>query len=173
MKSKISTLSLGIAVGWGLGVILLVRLGEGGYGFWQRQTAELLQAQGQLRRLQGWLEAEPMVKSRHQEVLGALSRAGQADLSWLCMQELQKEAQEKGLAVMEIRPTQIPRQAKRPPLLRLDVKLDGQLDQLSRFLQGLPEQIPGVRLESIQVIPREDHIQGLLQLQLPVLEGPG
>ena len=171
MKKKPTLFSLGIVIGWGLGVILLVRLAEGGYDLWQRQTADLLQAQGQLRRLQGWLEAEPTVKSRYQEVLGVLSHAGQADLSWLCMQELQKAAQEKGLAVTDIRPTQIPRQAKRPPLLRLDVKLDGQLDQLSQFLQGLPEQIPGVRLESIQVIPRETRIQGLLQLLLPVLEG--
>ena len=152
-------------------VILLVRGVELGLGFWQRQTETLANARQRFARLEGWLEVQEKVVTRHREVLGPLATASGANLSWVTLQGLQQAAQAQGLSVRELRPSQLPAQGQRPPMLRLDLRVEGSLQQMVAFLQQIPDKVPGARLENLQFLPQEaGQAQGLVRLNIPVRE---
>ncbi len=171
MKGQITPRAVGIAVVWLLTVILLVHMGEQGFGFWRRQNEELDNVRQRFARLRGWLEVQDKVTVRHQEALGPLAIASETNLSWVTMQGLQQAAQGQGLSVRELRPSQLPGQGHKPPMLRLDVKVEGRLEQMGAFLQQIPDKIPGVHLENLQFLPQEGgQAQGLIRLTVPDLE---
>ena len=171
MKSQISVRMVLFAGIWLGAVIFLMRAGQEGFGFWQRQTEELSSAKQRFARLQGWLEVQEKVAARHQEVLGPLAAASDANLSWVTLQGLQQAAQGQGLSVRELRPSQLPGQGRKPPILRLDLRIEGRLEQMGLFLQQIPDKIPGARLENLQFLPQEKgQAQGLVRLSIPVLE---
>jgi hypothetical protein len=179
MKPKEALRKLLLALG-GSGLILIgIFLAQSGFGLWDRLQGELVLAQEQLGRFQGWLAAEPQVVSRREELLGPLARVGELDFSWVALQNLQEAAQAQGLIITELRPTQVRRRGS-PPLLRLDAKVEGRLTPLAGFLQQLPQILPGVELDNLQLHPeearlapagspggQEEQVQGILRLLLP------
>ena len=146
---------LAIGLVWALAVVagargvdLLVDLGR-------RQEGELAQKRERLTRLQGWLEVEERVTAQRKEVLGRFALAEGKDVEWVVLQGLQEVAQGQGLSITDLRPSQVKGQGKRKDFFRVDVKLEGDLAQVDRLLQGLPEVLPGVRLENFQLVPLE------------------
>ena len=171
MKSNRSLTMIGIVVGWGFFVIVGVHLVEWGLQLWQRQAQGLSQAQQQLSRLQGWISVEKEVEARRNDVLGPFAHVAGTDLSWVSLQGLQQMATAQGLVVTELRPSQSLAQGGQPRSLRLDAKLEGAVSQIGGLLQHLPEIMPGVRLDNVQLVPqqKEGRIQLLVQLTLPEL----
>ena len=171
MSPNRSWATLGIAIGWGLFVIVGVRVGESGFGLWKHKREALDQAQEQRGRLQGWLDVEKQLKERQEEVWGPFSRVARTDLSRAAFQGLQQVAQEQGVNVIALRPSHLPGQGRQPGILHLDAKIEGQMEQVSGLIRRLPESMPGVRLESLQLVPQgESHIQVFFRLSLPELE---
>lgn len=167
MSVKRSFTTWSIAGAWALFVIAAVTLGDLGWGLWRRQNEGLRNAQERLSRLKGWLTVEEQVEERRNQLLGPFARAGNSDFSWLGLEAVQKAAQVRGLSVTELRPIQVPGRGGQPPTLRLDAKVEGRLDEMSSFLEQLPETLPGVRMEMLQIVPQEgDQVQGLLRLAL-------
>ncbi len=167
LSKKNSVVVAGIALGWVLLVISGVRVLQWVSDAWRRQCEELVQAQEQLRRMHGWLAMEGEVASRHDQVLGPLAHLAGSDLSWMNLQEFQRVAQEQGLSLAEIKPLEIPGPKGQPSRWQLDAKVEGRLEQISVLLQKLPEFMPGVRLENLQLMPQDDgRVQGLLRLSL-------
>ncbi len=169
MKPNRSLTNLGIALGWGLFVIVGVRLVDSGFGFWKKQRETLSQAQEQVKRLQGWLDVEKPLRERQGEVCGSLGRVSGTDLSWAAVQGLQKVAQEQGVSVTQLQPSRTSGQG--PEVLHLDTRIEGRLEQVSGLVQRLPEFLPGIRLDSVQFVPQGgNRIQALLRLSLSLLE---
>gem|GEM_PF-5762830 len=168
MKRPLAT--LGIAAGWLLFVILGVRLVEVGFGFFEKQQEALAQTQEHLMRLKGWLLVEAQVTKRREEVLGPFARVPGGDWSWVTLQGLEQVAKEQSLTVTDLRPSELAGRGLTPTLLRLDAKLEGELAQISGMLRRLPEVMPGVKIESLQLMPQEgNRIQALVRLSLPEL----
>lgn len=156
-----------IALLWMLVVVAAVRLGEGAFGLWQDQRNRLSSARERLGRLMGWLSVQEDVAAREREALGSLTGVDASGLGWLSLQELQELARAGGLAVTELRPTQVPGPSGQPPALRLDLKVEGPLGQFGTFLQQVPDRIPGIRLETLQLLPQAGgRAQALLRLNL-------
>lgn len=156
-----------IAIAWLLGVILGVRLIEGGLQLWQRQKEDLAQSQEKLRRMHGWLSVESEVASRRNEILGPFAQVEKDELPWASLQKLQQLAQEQGLTITDLRPSQLSGGAGQDPIHRLDLKLEGALSQMNAFLKKLPESIPVAQLENLQMVPQEEpKVQMLLRLRL-------
>ncbi len=157
---------------WGLGVLLLVISAQSGFGLWRSLQGELALAQERLGRFQGWLAVEPKVVGRRDEALGSLARARELDFSWVALQNLQEAAKTQGLGLTELRPAHVTRRGS-PPILRLDAKVEGGLAQVTGFLQQLPQALPGVHLDNLQLLPEEGgQIQGILRLLLPFPGAP-
>lgn len=111
---------------------------------------------------------EEEVAVQKNQVLGPFAQTQGGDLHWAALQAIEGAAQSQGLSVTELRPSQVPAQQGKPVMLRLDAKVEGGLDQVSGFLQHLPDALPGVRLDNLQLMPhRENQVQGLLRLYLP------
>ena len=105
--------------------------------------------------------------SRNAITLGRFAPAEPKDAGWLFLQGLQEAAQAEGLAITDLRPSQVKAQGKkRKALFRLDAKLEGDLAQIDRLLQGLPKSLPGVRLENLQLVPQEGgKVQGVMRME--------
>ncbi len=155
---------IGVAAGWGLFMVAAVSAFQWAAGFWKDQRAQLAQSQEQLRRMKGWLEVEPELQRRREELLGPFAGISDQDRVWASLQGLQKAASEAGVSVTELTPSEN---------TRLDAKAEGSPDQLNQLLRKLPETLPGTRLDSLQLIPRDDgRVQGVLRLRL-FKEGAG
>ncbi len=156
-----------IALGWGLLVIGGVSLVGKAFEWWQRQQEILVQSEEQLRRMKGWLAVEEEVRSRRDQVLGPFAHLSKNEVGWVGLQAFQQAAEQQGISVAELKPVETPIQRERGGEFRLDAKIQGRLDQISQFLQKLPDFIPGVHLEDLQLMPSEgDQIQGLLRLRM-------
>lgn len=167
MKPRHLWVTLGIVIGWGLGVVVAVRAGEQGLQLWRQKQEELRQSQEQLRRMLGWLETEQEITARWKEILGPLADVDSADWGWVALQGLQELVQAEGLGVEELRPSLVSGAVGRRPTVQLDAKLQGNLHQVSALLSRLPEKIPGVRLQSLQLLPKEGQtVQALIRIQL-------
>ena len=158
---------MGIAVGWFFLILLAFRLAEAGVEIWRRQNEELSQVEEKLKRLYGWLNAEEQVRSRREEIVGPFSKANPEDLGWMVLQGFQDTAKAKEVSVAELRPSPIAGQGKQSPGLRIDARIEGRLEQITRFLQRLPEAIPGIRLDSLQLSPLSEsqQAQGAVRLE--------
>ena len=167
MKPRSFIRNLLFAAGWALGVLLLVVSVQFGFGWWSSLQGELGLARERLGRFQGWLAVEPQVVSRREELLGSLGGVGELDFSWIALQNLQEVAKAQGLVVTELRPAQVGSRGSLP-ILRLDAKIEGGLAQMSRFLHELPQVLPGIHLDNLQLLPEEgEKVQGILRLLLP------
>ena len=163
----------GILAAWGLLVILAVHGADGLFGLWRERNQQWNQAQEQLRRMKGWLDAEQALSACRDERLGPFARLSGPERVWMSLQGFQQVAQGAGVTVTELNPFEIPSGERRASTFRLDAKVMGTSEQMSRFLQRIPEAMPGVRMGSLQLIPREDgQIRGLLRLDL-FKEGKG
>lgn len=170
MTRRSAFVTAGIIVGWAMLVILGVRLGDAGCTLWRQQREELSQAQDRLARLEGWLNMEDQVTARWKELLGPFATSPESDRDWMTLQGLQQVAKAQGLSVTELRPSQV-RGDKQMPFLRLDVKVEGEREALGSFFQQLPDKIPGVHLEQLQLMPKEgSRVQCLFRLSLPGAE---
>ncbi len=123
---------------------------------WHEKNQELAGAQERLGHLQRWLKVKEEVTLRQQEALGpwVSSSSDIRDAQWVCLSGLQEAAQASGLSVQELRPSEIQAGSKKKKVLRLDVKVEGDLDRMGGFLRQLPDRIPGIRLEHLQMIPQ-------------------
>ena len=167
MNPKNSLVTVGFVVGWLIFVISGVRLVDTGLNFWRAQEESLGQAQEQFRRLSGWLSVEKKVAERRDQVLGPFAHSAETDLGWIGFQGFQELAKQQGVAVVELRPSRTPGYNRQPSRVQLDAKVEGQVQQLGEFLQKLPEIIPGVHLEDVQVMPQEGgRVQGLFRIRL-------
>ena len=156
------------AIGWVLLVVGIASAAPWGFGLWQGQQEQWRQARERLSRLKGWLALEEEVAARKNELLGPLAQAQGNDLHWAALQAIEEAAQARGVSLTQLRPFQAPALAGKPVMLRLDAKVEGDLGQVSGFLQHLPDALPGVRLDNLQLMPqRESQVQGLLRLYLP------
>ncbi len=170
---------VGIALGWLVAVAAGARAADGLMEFERAQRQKLAQERNRFMRLQGWLEAQEEVAARRKETLGRFAQAEGKDAGWLLLQGLQEIAQAQGLSITDLRPSQ-PKggQAARPagrgrkaggPLYRVDARLEGGLEQVDRFLQELPQVLPGIRLENFQVVPQEGgRVQSVVRLEWAV-----
>ncbi len=147
----------GVRLGIGLAWVLVVAAGTRGVDllmdFGRRQEKELAQKRDRLTRLEGWLEVEGKVVARWKETLGRFAPAEGKEVGWVILQGLQEAAQGQGLAITDLRPIQVKGQGKREAFFRVDAKLEGDLAQVDRLLQELPQALPGVRLENFQLVP--------------------
>ena len=160
-----------IVVGWGILVIVGVRLADGIFDFRQNQMKTLLLAREQLSRLQGWVQVQEQVRARREEILGPIAKNAGANSTWAVLQGLEQAAKEEGMSVAELRPTWIPAQRHVPAVLRLDEKLEGLLEKVGGLLQRLPKVMPGVEMENLQLMPLgENRVQVLLRIHLSGLE---
>ena len=169
MKDRKISMRAGLfAVGWFVFVVAGVRFGSGAFELWRTQQEALSQAQERLRRFQGWAAVEDPISSRRQEVLGSLARVAPSDLTWAVLQGVQEAAREKNLVIIELRPAQLPDENRRQQILRLDLKMEGPLEQFTGFFKQLPDRVAGVRLEQLQLapLPEPDRIQAIVRLQL-------
>ena len=159
------------AAGWFILVVTVVHLGQGGAALWESSQENLTQAREQLRRLHGWTEVEERLASRRRELLGGFGETNLSDWSWTVLQGIQEEARMTNLQITELRPIQPPASPSARPFLRFDVKLEGPINSLNDFLRGLPEKVPGIRLNQLQLVrsPQEQRIQMLLRLDLWLL----
>ena len=146
---------MGIGLGWALLVVLGAHGADLLLQAGRRQGEELAQKKERLARLEGWLGVEERVAARRKEVLGRFAQADGKEIGWVMLQGLQEAAQAQGLAITDLRPSQVKGQGKRKPVFRVDAKLEGELAQVDQLLQQLPQILPGVRLENLQLIPRE------------------
>lgn len=171
MNKDFSFRTILIASGWLLAVVGLVRLGCGAVELWNHRTEDLRAAQERLSRLHGWLSMEQEVEAGEGELLGPLALADKSDLVWSCLEGLQALAGAQGLSVKELRPSESAGEGRHPGSIRLDIRLEGRLEQMGQFLQRIPDKMPGVRLESLQFLPQEKgQVQGMLRLSLPAWE---
>lgn len=114
--------------------------------------------QEQLARMQGWLSVEEKVMARLQQDLGASAQGSGEDLAWTALQGIERMVVAQGLTVVELRPT----------ASHLDAQVEGRLEQVGRLLEQLPDAIPGVRLESFQLTPKEgERVQAILRIAPP------
>lgn len=159
-------LRAGVGLAWALLVVAGARGAETVIELSQRQQAELAQKRERMSRLLGWLEAEERVAARQKEVLGRFLLADGMEAGWVVLQGLQEQALAQGLSITELRPSQVKGQGKRKPLFRVDAKLEGELAQVDRLLQELPQALPGIRLENLQLVPREGgKVQSVLRVE--------
>ena len=162
-----------LASGWMLAVMGLARAGEGAVELWNRRTEELNTARERLSRLHGWLAVEQEVTAREGDLLGPLVLADRSDWFWTGLESLQGLAAAQGLSVKELRPSETPGEGGHPAAVQLDVRLEGRPEQMGPFLRWIPEKMPGVRLEGLQLLPQEKgRIQVLLRLSMPAWERP-
>lgn len=163
---------LGLALIWLIGVIVVVRSAQAAFGVWNRRQEGLLESQERLARLVGWLEVKEEVLAKEQEILAASSSADPASLGLVGLAEIQRLASSLGLSITDLRPSEVPAQKGKNPFVRLDLKVEGPLDQVGPFLQQLPERLPGVGLETLQLTSQPDgQAQALLRLNLPYPKG--
>lgn len=168
MSERVSSRMVLIAVVWLLTVMGLVWLGQGGVGLWNRQTEELMAVRERLSRVHGWLAVEQEVAAREAEAMGPLARVGRSELMWASLEGLQALAGAQGLFLNDLRPSETAGGGRRPGTIRLDARLEGPLAGIGKFLQQIPDKMPGVRLESLQFLPQEKgQVQALLRLSLP------
>ncbi len=161
MKRQPSWVWAVLAAGWLLLVIGGVRGVQIGLEAWGRQSLDLERSRELLRRYQGWAEAEPQIAAARDRVMGPFAQLKQKEAGWVALERFQKTTQELGIAVAELRPTRLPARAGQPALFRLDAKVKGTSGSLTALLRQLPDRIPGILLEQIQVTPAEE---GRLQL---------
>lgn len=163
----LSPTAVGVAAVWGVVVILVIQGAQSGVHGLKRQREELAQLTQRLIRLQGWCAVESHVRSRLQAALGPLAAASSAEAGWFGLAKIEELAQAERLAVTELRPSRVAAVGKHAPETRWDLKLEGELPALSRFLQQIPEQIPGVKLAALQFVPLEGaRRQLVVRLQL-------
>jgi len=169
MKKRPLTIWM-MVIGWGLLVVAGVQGGQKGLELRKRQLEALTQAEETFSRLQGWVQVEKKVEARRNQLLGPLVQGPKADLSWVVLKGLQEVVKQEEMMVSELRPTWIPKQKDQPASLRLDAKIEGNLSQVSHLLRRLPEAMPGLRLESVQLMSQgEERIQTLLRIRLQEL----
>ena len=168
MNSQRSMLTTAaISIGWVFFVIAVIFMGDRCLGLWRHGTEELANAQERSSRLQGWIKSEKQISAKRREVLGPFAQLEGSDPTWLVLGGLQQAAQAKGLSVTELRPSHIAGAGRQMPMLRLDVKIEGQMESIDGFLQQLPEKVPGIHLEQLQLMSRESgRIQSLLRLSV-------
>ena len=97
-----------------------------------------------------------------------------SEASWRNLHGFQQAAQQEGLSVTELKPTELI-EPKGSSSYRLDAKVEGQLQQISALLERLPDVMMGVRIQNLQLIPQsEGQIQAHLRLRLfsPEAAGP-
>lgn len=160
-------LRAGVGLAWALLVVAGARGAESVIELSRRQQEELAQKRERMSRLLGWLEAEERVAARQKELLGRFLLAEGEEAGWVVLQGLQEQALAQGLSITELRPSQVKGQGKkRKPLFRVDAKLEGELAQVDRLLQELPQALPGIRLENLQLVPREGgKVQSVLRVE--------
>ena len=157
---------MGIGLGWALLVVVGARGADLLLQASRRQGEELAQKRERLARLEGWLEAEDRVAARRKEVMGRLALSEGKEIGWAALQGLQEAAQAQGLSITDLRPSQVKGQGKKKLIFRVDVKLEGDLAQVDKLLQELPQALPGVRLENFQLVPQEsDKAQTVMRLE--------
>ena len=160
-----------LAGAWLLAVICAVGFAQKGWESWERGREDLQVAQDRLSRLHGWLADEQDLDALEKKALGPLAGVPSSGWSWTGLEGLQSAAQKEGLEVKEMRPSETAVQGNRTRTLYWDVRLEGPIGPLGKFLEGIPSQVPGVRLESLQLLPRQGAgIQALIRLSLPVKE---
>lgn len=168
---KLSRTTIGIVLGWGILVVVAVQGLEAGVGIWKRRSEELDQAREQWSRLQGWLQAEDEISTERNKLLGAYAHRSEKEMGWAVLQDFQQMVQQQGLVVRELRPSQLLGLAHEPKRFRMDANLEGPIEQMNGFFQRLPDAIPGIRLESLQLVPQSNQrLQLLLRLDLPAWE---
>lgn len=158
-----------LAAGWALLVIGGVRGFDAWLTFGRAQQEELERQQGRLMRMLGWLEVEERVLARREEVMGRFASKKKGNLGWEVVHGLQAAAEAQGLVITDLRPSEGKGQGKRKAFLRLDAKVEGDLPQIDRLLEVLPEELPGARLENFQMAPQHTgKIQGILRVEWTV-----
>ena len=121
------------------------------------KSRELAETRERVLHLRQWLKVKEQVALHQREALGPLvSSPDLEDAQWLWLSGLQEAARVHGLSVQELRPAEIQSGPKREGTLRLDVKVEGNLGQVGGFLTQLPDRVPGVCLEKLQIIPQGD-----------------
>lgn len=161
MKSTRALVRTGWAAAWLLLVIGGVRWVETGLTAWDRQSQALVRSRELLSRCGGWVAVEPEMTAARDRVMGPFVKVRERDLSWAALERFQQAGQELGMSVEELRPVRLPARSGEPSSFRLDAKVKGDSAAVSAFLRRLPDEIPGVRLEQLQVTPAEG---GKLQL---------
>lgn len=158
----------GLAAAWLVLVIGGVRLAGSGWEAWGRQSSALERSRELLRRYKGWVEVEPQVEAGRERVLGSFAGLKQRDLHWAALERFQETTRELGMTVAELRPTRLPARAGQPASFRLDAKVEGLPETVAALLRRLPDEIPGVGLEQLQVSPAEE---GKLQVLIRISFG--
>ena len=157
----------GIMVAWLTVVVLSVQGIEAAADFWRSRCKALVQAEVQVRRMKGWVAVGDKVRARRDEALGPFAHLSESEISWAHFQGFQQAAAAIGLSVGEIKPVETPGKKGSGPILRLDAKVEGSLEQVSALLEKLPDVMPGVMLENLQIMPRGGTgIQCLIRLRL-------
>lgn len=161
------TAAAGIAIGWALLVVGGVRGVEALLDLQRGQEQELQRQRERLMRLRGWLEVEERLLARRREVRGRFAAVDGKEMSWVAVQGLQEIAAQQGLAITDLRPSQVRGRGKKgEPVFRLDAKLEGQLQGFDQLLQQLPQLLPGVRLEGLQLSPMDNgQVQSILRME--------
>jgi hypothetical protein len=165
-RGRSPLLAVGMVVLWFGLVVGGVRLAEGGIRFWREQDGQLRLAKGKLSRLNGWIEVGEKVNSRRNDLLGSF-HSDRIDLNWVALQGVQETAEKTGLSIEELKPLQALGRQSQSGRVRLDAKVAGDFKAIGRFLQRLPEVIPGVQLDSVRLTPAEgNRIQGVVRLSV-------
>ena len=168
MRPNRSLAKGGLVAAWMALVIGGALLTDWGFGFWRQQQQEWSGAQQRLGRMQGWVAVEEEILTKVRERLGPFAEVRKGDYPWAVLSALQNAARTQGISVTELRPTELSGRDQ-PSRLSLDAKVEGDLSQMSRFLQNLPESMPGLRLESFQLQPqKEGRVQSVIRFLLPL-----
>ena len=173
MNPPVSLKNGAIALGWLVFVVLGIRLGAGVLEMWNDQSRGIAASQVRRSRLHGWLSVEQEVSKHREEALGPFAHAKPGDLAWIGLEGLQELARAEELTVTDLRPSEISGPGRKQPLLRMDLRVTGGLEKMAAFIGKIPDRLPGVRLESMQMIPEEKQgVQCLLRLSVPLWEAP-
>ncbi len=166
MKLERSAQKAFLMVGCFLLGIAGVAVGERTLRAWGKSVEELDGTRERLRRFHGWLAVDEEVSALRDRVWGSFGRLSGEELGWEGLVKFQAAAGEAGLEVREFRPARAAAAAGKAAPFLLDAKVAGKLDQLSNLLRALPEAIPGVELEGLQLSPLEGgQVLGVLRLR--------
>ncbi len=144
----------------------------GGNGTVPRQGAirktRLSRAERQLGILRGWMNAEQEISAAHRRIFSQFPMAEGSDKSWAAMEGFQETAQAAGISLSEISPgSSTGEMGREPQLLRWEMKLAGDSQHLTDFFKKLPDRIPGIRMEQLQLgSPSAGQVQCLLRVSL-------
>ncbi len=149
-----------------------IHLIDVGISFWIRQKAEWEQARQQLRRLHGWVALREEISAQRAQLFGSAAQGPGMDPSWSVLQGFQSLAKDHGVEIRELRPAQRPATPTSGP--RLEAKVEGSPEQVVGLIRKLPEAIPGIRLETLQLVPlQENRAQAMLRIRVETQGSPG